>query len=110
MTQKFETGATSHAINDLILFADNTRELAELRDSLYKKAVDNASLVSELPTMFVDLYHKTLKAYRTEFKAAIQEDSASPYDSLTKGQADEFCRLYADEFITWQKEHGFLPW
>lgn len=33
----YETGATSHAVNDLILFTDNTRELAELRsDHGYK--------------------------------------------------------------------------
>src|SRR6266542_1401605 len=35
----YETGATSHAVNDLILFTDNTMELAKKRDKAYKKMI-----------------------------------------------------------------------
>lgn len=45
-TVKYETGATSHAVNDLILFTDNTRELAELRDKIYQRAFDRNDIVA----------------------------------------------------------------
>lgn len=41
----YETGATSHAVNDLILYTDNTRELAELGMRYIKTLVRPLSVI-----------------------------------------------------------------
>jgi hypothetical protein len=44
----YETGATSHAVNDLVLFTDDTRELAELRDTIYESVSAKDSCTNEI--------------------------------------------------------------
>lgn len=42
----FETCATNAAVNDLVLFTDTSRELVELRDSIYNEFIAD-SLVDQ---------------------------------------------------------------
>lgn len=101
-TETYETGATSHAVNDLILFTDNTRELAELRDSIYTTCVD-MRLTCDLDR-FLKLLNAAKAAYIKEFPNT--EDHAHIY-GLSQIQIIEYCGLYAANFENWKKENGY---
>lgn len=98
----YETGATSHAVNVLILFTDNTRELAELRDAIYSACAD-FNVTCDLDR-FLKLLNVAKSAYIQTFPD--REDHAHIY-GLTQKQAIEFCGLYANDFDNWKSEHGY---
>jgi len=101
-TTKFETGATTHAVNDLILFADNTRELVATRDEIYQMQMNGFTLLN-ISDHFQRLYVQATKQYKREFP-----DTDSRYFlPLGSDMAVEFCNLYAADFDTWKQEHGF---
>jgi hypothetical protein len=98
----FETGATSHAVNDLILFADNTRELVEIRDEIYKDIINN-----NRPLMwksFLNLSGAAKIAYRKEFKNI---EDHSHIRNMTESQTKEFCLLYLHDFNNWKLDHNY---
>lgn len=99
---KYETGATSHAVNDLILFTDNTRDLAELRDSIYSVCAD-WKITCDLDR-FLALIKAAKKAYLKTFPN--KEDHAHIY-WLSQSQIIEFCGLYVKDFENWKSEHGY---
>lgn len=116
MTTKYETGATSHAVNDLILFADNTKELVELRDSIYKRAFDRNDIISAkfkvsgenaginaLTAAFSNLLREAKKQYIKEFPHDHDhiKDLHFAYDG-----GKEFCQLYAHDFNNWKQENN----
>lgn len=115
-TVTYETGATSHAVNDLILFADNTRELAAKRDSIYEMALQpgiyqatfnvNGPIAAKnaLSDMFTSLLRMAKDYYIKEFP-----DSHAHISDIKHwdDQGREFCRLYADDFENWKSEHGY---
>lgn len=136
MKTTYETGATSHAVNDLILFADSTRELTAIRDEIYMQAVkpaDNDILKSHLSGFFGNgecegyrtpiiervkeilkarfnwLFYETIDAYKKEFPDNYYQTRGNIGDNvITYDQQEEFCQLYANDFETWKKEHGYL--
>jgi len=68
ITPLYETGATNHAVNDLILFTDNTRELAESRDSIYQMWLDfGSSGTTPHYERFIRLFNKAKQRYISEF-------------------------------------------
>lgn len=116
---KYETGATSHAVNDLILFTDNTRELAELRDSIYKKmAATWYTGTMDLETRFFSDWNKlclnAARDYRKVFpnyddhKHLNHEKSMSfTTGTWTDANTREFVMLYINDFENWKTEHGY---
>ena len=108
-TIKYETGATSHAVNDLILFTDNTRELAELRDKLYLEWMQKGNPYGHEWTLidqFGKLLYKAIQLYRTQFPN--DSDHVVIYQSrLHFEKAKEYCTLYANDFDNWKSEHGY---
>lgn len=113
----YETGATTHAVNDLILFTDNTRELAEMRDYIYSKTIadnkQNESITSHLSEdykakankeylqyKFKDFLHNVTRAYNKELGVTYS------YYGLTTKQRNEFARIYANDFENWKQEHN----
>lgn len=101
----YETGATSHAVNDLILFTDNTRELAELRDNLYKDWVETGNFgTSHLYERFISLFNAACEAYNKEFK--YDPDSCHAINLLDHSDCIEYCQLYVKDFENWKSEHG----
>jgi hypothetical protein len=116
-TTKYETGATSHAVNDLILFTDNTRELAHLRDQIYKRALTPGDIVfatfkvngtnsglHSLANAFSGLLRAAIKQYKKELPSS--SDHLSEIKHWDE-QGQEFCQLYANDFNTWKAEHGY---
>jgi hypothetical protein len=106
----YESGATSHAVNDLILFTDTTRELAETRDYIYKSfANDKRPFVKDEPLylelaykFLLDLLPLSIKAYIKTFPSCSDHIS-----TLSMGEKTEFCDLYALDFETWKAENGY---
>ena len=99
MTNKiiYETGATSHAVNDLVLFTDNTRVLAELRDAIYTEWVKYGVIRQN----FIPLYEAARRHYMNEF----QNSGAGHIIRMTKDEMNEYCQLYVNDFEDWKNEH-----
>lgn len=118
----YETGATSHAVNDLILFTDNTRGLAELRDKYYNKMhlmnerfnrdTDFNSLEIHYRHLFYILMLTAMRDYKKLFPNKedhkhIWQSKVDKYGEWTDKEDNEYCRLYLIEFDTWKSEHGY---
>lgn len=103
----YETGATSHAVNDLILFTDNTRELAILRDSIYDK-MRTFDLLDPKNARTWDLhqFEKLLKKSKQQYYQTFpnNEDNAHIRE-MTNTQNQEFKSIYLSEFEDWKREH-----
>lgn len=94
----YETGATSHAINDLILYADNTRELADLKEKKFQHILKAQR--EPMKSDFYQLFMKARASYRKEMPSAFNH-----LYNVTEEQENEFCRLYCEEFQQWKKEN-----
>jgi hypothetical protein len=103
ITPLYETGATNHAVNDLILFTDNTRELTELRDNIYQMWLDFGSF-GTIPhyERFIKLFNKAKQRYISEFPNFEDHKHISLMDGE---QIREYCQLYVLDFENWRNEH-----
>jgi hypothetical protein len=96
---KFETGASCHVVNDLILFADNTADLAAIRDRIYSNAFNDGLNHTPLKLTFEQLFNAAKKQY-------LKEMPDSPHiRNTTLPDMYEFCQLYADDFSNWIAEN-----
>ena len=120
----FESGATSHAVNDLILFTDHTRELAEMRDGFYKKIIAQNKAFSRsesFPELEIHYFHLfsrlslyAIKRYKQEFPnyedhkhlSHVKLISDKP-GTWTDEQLGEYVTLYLKDFNNWKKENGY---
>ncbi len=93
---RHETGAMTTEVNDLILYADNTQELAEMRDAVYKsfysknggKQNDAELAAAFMNSRFITCAHKN-------YQAEVNTLNFSPQ------LKDDFCRIYALEYTQW---------
>jgi hypothetical protein len=99
MKQKYETGATSHAVNDLILFTDNTRELAHSRDIIYNQI--RVAQIKPAWFHFKSLLTLATNSYINKFP----DHWATTI--MSEKQKKEFCQLYANDFDSWKLDHGY---
>ncbi len=93
----FETGATSAAVNELILYTDNTRELAELRDAMYTDCLSNTT------TEYID-FVGLCSAARSRYKKEM-----GYFFPMSLEQRKEYCQIYANRFAEWKKERERNP-
>lgn len=105
----YETGATSHAVNDLILFTDNTRELAELRDSIYHSFVNDPRPFIKDESLYLEIAYKILLHLLPEAKKAYKKEFAffGHIADTDMAQNIEYSDLYALDFENWKSEHGY---
>lgn len=105
-----ETGATSHAVNDLILFTDETRELAELRDSIYMHFIsDSRPFIKDEP-LYLEIAMKFMCDLRPAAAKRYKQEIPNSHDHISKmntGDYAEYADLYASDFETWKSEHGY---
>lgn len=103
ITPLYETGATNHAVNDLILFTDNTRKLAKFRDNIYKSWLTFGNFgTSPNYERFVPLFNEAKERYIREFPNF--EDHK--HISLMNGeQIREYCQLYVKDFENWKEDY-----
>lgn len=97
-TTTYETGATSHAVNDLILFTDNTRLLAELRDSIYTEWLKYGVIDDN----FIPLFEAARRHYIHDLK----DFGAGHLINMNKGEIKQYCNLYTQDFENWKQEHS----
>lgn len=101
MSEKFETGAKTHAVNDLILFTDTTERLAILRDSIYEDWFKHGSYgTSPLMYKFEPLIRAAKAAYRSEFP-----NDSTHIASMPKAEDDDYMNLYMQEYPDWKEEN-----
>lgn len=89
----YETGATSHEVNELVLFTQNTAELAAMRDSLFMK-------FSESNPPHWKQFYTLLDAA----KSAYRNDVITQLARISEEQEKEFCILYCSLFKEWKRE------
>lgn len=89
----FETGATSAAVNELILYTDNTKELAEYRDVTYNDFYNFRSTLTAVQMM--GLLAKAEEIYKKEMGTPIE---------MTSSEDMEYCQIYANRFSDWKRE------
>jgi hypothetical protein len=102
----FETGATSHAVNDLILFTDNTRELAELRDGIYTM-MWQFDLMGNPTTWDNSRFDKLLNKARALYANTFGGDDSIHVINMKTEAKDEYKQLYMKDFENWKSEHGY---
>lgn len=90
----FETGALTSEINDLVLYTDTTKVLAEFRDYLFKITSVRGQ---QLPSSFMSLFKRARNRYINEF-----DDT----EVLSISQAQDYCNVYFARFLSWKKENG----
>jgi hypothetical protein len=107
MSTIFETGTNSHAVNELVIYTENTEKLAGERDGIYKRIdqqlsgqlldISNTRLVNRLCRQFLNLFEQAKKQYLSEF------DEANHILHLTKKQRREYLLIYLGYFMDWRK-------
>lgn len=90
----FETGAQTHTVNDLVLFTDNTKRLAALRDDIFNSISKGDK--KESLTSFSTLMKLAIVLYRNEFKHDLE--SYKPVANMSKEQKMDYCNLYLTEY------------
>lgn len=114
---KYETGATSHAVNDLILFTDNTRELAELRDKIYQarykydvEIKNYTGAITAIPPKKIDLisqFSMLRKKAQEYYKKELGAPNSEHITRMGNDKCMEFVNLYISDFDNWKKENGY---
>lgn len=104
-TEQYETGATSHAVNDLILFTDNTRNLAELRDYIFEStAREDEMIINHSQYLYYQLInlllYKAMNQYLDEFPG---KEDHKHIAEMTVAQQEEYVQLYIREFTDFKK-------
>lgn len=98
-TPVFETGATSGAVNELILYTDNTRKLVSYRDAIYE-LYETAHMQPERKNM-LSLLDKAQMSYYKEF--GVTDDNKHVHN-MDSNQCKEYCQIYANRFAEWKRE------
>lgn len=105
---KYETGATSHAVNHLILFTDNTRRTAERRDEIYKKYINPSIKLTNWYKSMQAEFEKVLCPYAMhQYWVEFGETSSKHIANIGGEGQKEFAELYAKDFENWKSEHGY---
>lgn len=103
---KFETGASTQAVNDLIIYTSNTKELAELRDNIYKKCCEKGFTLEdnteEIEESFQELFKEVQTKYINKYG---RENSQHVYD-IGKKQWQEYLFFYVDKFDKWKENNA----
>lgn len=101
MEANFETGAKTHAVNDLILFTDTTEKLCLLRDKIFKDWFDNGSFGTQpYYSRFEYLFNLAVKEYIREFPT-----SHSHITGMTKDEIRDYCNLYVADYLDWKEDN-----
>jgi len=91
----YETGAKYHASNDLILFTENTRELANLRDDIFLD-IKNTGFFGTKPK-----YERFERLEKEARKTYIKELN---FFSIKKEEIIDFCMVYLGYYEDWKNE------
>lgn len=100
----YETGATSHTVNDLILFTDNTKELVNLRDNIYETMQWLESLGAG-GNWENERFRKLLNKARATYCNELGGDNSLHIINMPDTEKIEFMQLYINNFDNWKSGH-----
>lgn len=104
----YETGATTHVVNDLILFTDNTMRIAERRDEIYKKYITPSPKLKDWFLSMQKEFEKVLCPYAMhQYRVEFGEESSKHTHNMGQSEHEQFGELYAKDFYNWKSEHGY---
>ncbi|ANS04883.1 hypothetical protein [uncultured Mediterranean phage] len=92
----FESGASNHALNDLMLYGDNTRETAEELNRIFTMIKDNEK--ADFNYLLRQYLLIVRRAYLREFN---HKGAADHIKSISKDDVKEWVLLYRLEFQRW---------
>lgn len=98
-TPNFETGAKTWAVNDLILFTENTQDTYNLMLETFKTEGENC--IKNPYEAFRKLFRYAQNKYISEFNT----ESSLHIINLTEEERKDFCQLYAKDFKRWKEEN-----
>ena len=96
-----ESGASNHALNDLILFAESTQSTAEELNRVYTKIRDNKK--ADANYLLRQYFIIARRAYLSEFNS---KGAAEHIKALTKEDVKEWVHLHETEFHKWKWENS----
>lgn len=100
----FETGATSAAVNELILYTDNTAKLAAMRDKIYEH-IEMCELDKTLKTPSKIIFTNLMDAAEGQYFWEFGNGKESAHiKKISSHQRDEYCHIYANRFADWKRE------
>lgn len=102
---KFETGATTHSVNDLILFADNTEKLYLIKMDIFKTYFNSEEYQKERFPL-IDRLEGLLAASKITYKTTFPqpEDHAHIY-GMNKIEDTEFCLIQTKDYENWKLDN-----
>lgn len=103
--ETYETGATSHAVNELVLYVDTTSTLAAMRDECYQRFYESHGVLTgeaQFRTGLAHLLNSAVHQWTQEFKSIKKE--VTDMRALNKSQRAEFVELYKKDFNNWKRE------
>lgn len=95
-----ETGAKSHKVNNLILFADNTAALHARKEGIFRAFNPTGNKDEELQKLSV-LMRPFLSAVLVRYRHEFGNEEGEGWTKLTDAEKDEFCRLYAADYYSY---------
>ncbi len=102
--EQFETGASTHTVNDLILWIENDRESYSFIEKVFqgnqRHQVIGGLTVQHLrrPVMI------GITAYRTKFPKDSQH-----VENMTIDEVNELMKYFFDAYSDWSNENSYLP-
>ena len=93
----YHTGATSYAVNDLLLTVESTQNLHNQLTTLFANSVNNESRLSKRLSDFVQT---AKRQYINEYR-----DSCAHIQLMTKEQDKEYTNLLLADFENWKAEN-----
>lgn len=99
---KFETGATTHTVNDLILWIENDQRSFEQIENVYK---DNQrhKFNSFGAINFNIAVNEGISNYKLQFPTSCDHVKEMTYQELA-----ELCRYFAKGYTNWSDENNYL--
>ncbi len=97
----YSTGATSHVVNELILFTNNDAELVKIRDFIYDRYRNPISADWQKNMKFTllnDLFYKASNKYLDTYSGEVYANMAE----ITVPQQNEYIQLYVDNLESWK--------
>lgn len=99
-----DSGATHHNVNNMVLFTNNTRNLAEMRNDIYTFYYERKEPVSR--GRIGILFDTALAQYKKEFYSSDLEgedlNDYNAYVTFTDEQKQEFITLMVAKYDSWK--------
>ena len=99
---QFETGASTHTVNDLILWIENDRESFSFIEKVYQD--HQRHIISDLYLgRFRSAINKSIQLYVAQFPT-----SSSHVDNISLNEIAELIQYFKNQYSDWSNENSYL--